>query len=337
MKALWRDWQMPKRQEEDESIQAFFTRRLGQTWTERFVDPLVSGIYAGDCHQLSLKSCFPLFDEWEQQRGSLLGGAWHQAKSPDGRSAFIQKMQHFPLFSFKEGMETLPRALADQLTDCLHLEKAVCQLNFHSKGVEIQLEKGGRIQADHVISTVSPAILSHWLPAYPQFAMQLKALRYATVVVVNLGFKQDILPFKGFGYLVPSQEKSSILGCVWDSCVFPQQSEGVEQTRFTVMMGGMQHPEVENLTDQNMQDQVLEALEEQMGMRVQPQVVHIKRAQQAIPQYEVGYQVWKHSLLQEGQRLSSAFTLSGSALTGVAVNDCIAYAYSLAEKIKKSL
>lgn len=337
IKVLQRDWQMPKRQEEDESIHAFFTRRLGQTWTECFIDPLVSGIYAGNCRRLSLKSCFPLFDEWEQQQGSLLRGIWRQSKSFDGRSTFIQQMRRFPLFSFKEGMETLPRALAHRLVDCLHLGKAICQLNFHSKGVEIQLEEGGRIQADHVISTVSPAILSHWLPAYPQFVTQLKALCYATVVVVNLGFKQKVLPCRGFGYLVPSKEKSSVLGCVWDSCVFPQQSAAAEQECFTVMMGGMQHPEVENLTDQAVQDQVLDVLEKQMGIRVQPQIIHIKRARQAIPQYEIGYQLWKQTLLKEGRALSSAFTLSGSALTGVAVNDCIASAYSLAENIKKAL
>lgn len=37
------------------------------------------------------------------------------------------------------------------------------------------------------------------------------------MVVVNMYFKKDILPVKGFGYLVPSNQKSAILGCIFDS------------------------------------------------------------------------------------------------------------------------
>src|SRR5205085_1978222 len=50
LKALWQDWRMPKRQTEEESINAFFSRRIGKNWTETLIDPFVSGIYAGDCN-----------------------------------------------------------------------------------------------------------------------------------------------------------------------------------------------------------------------------------------------------------------------------------------------
>ena len=126
-----------------ESIQSFFSRRIGKTWTEHLIDPFVSGIYAGDCSRLSLKSCFPLFDQWEQQQGSLVRGAWRHRPSPANQSPFIQKIRQSPLFSFREGMESLPRALAKELKDCLSLGQAVHRLHFKEQEIDIQLEMLG--------------------------------------------------------------------------------------------------------------------------------------------------------------------------------------------------
>lgn len=332
-KALWRDWTQPKRQVEDESIQSFFARRLGQPWVERFIDPFILGIYAGDCRRLSLKSCFPLFDQWEQKHGSLLKGAWKQAPSP-AQSAFIQQFKRFSFFSFKEGMETLPRALASQLQDCLMLQQVVHELNFVSEGVQIKLETGQQLKADHVISTLPTWALADLLKSYPQLVAKLNELQYANVTVVHVGFTQQVLPFKGFGYLVPSKHRSPILGCVWDSCVFPQQNLKAEQTRLTIMMGGIQHPEVECWSLQEIEEKALEVLADQCKIKAQPQFLEIKKARKAIPQYEVGYDQWKENLLQAVQTLTPHLTLSGNAFTGVAVNDCIAQAERLAQQFK---
>ncbi|MGE5224662.1 MAG: protoporphyrinogen oxidase, partial [Omnitrophica WOR_2 bacterium] len=43
----------------DESLGQFVSRRLGRTAYERLIEPLMSGIYAGDGDQLSLQSTFP--------------------------------------------------------------------------------------------------------------------------------------------------------------------------------------------------------------------------------------------------------------------------------------
>jgi oxygen-dependent protoporphyrinogen oxidase len=336
LKALWRDWRMPKCQLEDESIHSFFSRRLGKSWAECLIDPVVSGIYAGDCNRLSLKSCFPIFNQWEQQKGSLLRGACHRQAAPLFQSSFIQSMRHFPLFSFKQGMETLPRVLANRLQDDLVLEQAAQRLAFDSTGIKVYLENGGCLKADHVISTLPTSALSDLLTTYPLLATKLRELHYTTVFVVNIGFEASVFPLKGFGYLVPSKMKSLILGCVWDSCVFPQQNLKRQQTRLTVMLGGSHHPEIEQMAEQDVIEHALQALHVQMGIRANPQIVQIKKAHQAIPQYEVGYSIWKKKLQEALHFLTPHLTLSGSALTGVSLNDCIAQARQLAQQMAHS-
>jgi oxygen-dependent protoporphyrinogen oxidase len=331
LKVLWRDWRMPKRQEKDESIDAFFFRRLGTSWTKNLIDPFVSGIYAGDTSRLSLKSCFPLFDEWEQQQGSLLWGALRHRSIPSKQSSFVQNMRHFPMFSFREGMETLPRALALALKDCLWLGQAVNGLTCERSKVKIELAGGQNLTFDHLISTLPTFALIPLLKDYPSLSAKMGKLSYATVTSINVGFRQAVLPYQGFGYLIPSRYGLQVLGCVWDSCVFPQQNRE-NQTRLTIMMGGQRHPEVNAMSDTELMEQTQQILNEHLKIKADPEIMQIKRAQQAIPQFEVGYAEWKQEIQEIMQQLPQV-TLSGSAWTGVAINDCIAKGRQIAQSI----
>jgi oxygen-dependent protoporphyrinogen oxidase len=61
----------------DESLGAFVSRRLGRDAYERLIEPLMSGIYAGDGDKLSLKSTFPYLNT----------EAWSRALWPYAASA----------------------------------------------------------------------------------------------------------------------------------------------------------------------------------------------------------------------------------------------------------
>lgn len=336
LKALWRDWTMPKIQRGDESIHSFFTRHIGASLTERLIDPMVSGIYAGDCHLLSLKSCFPLFDQWQRQQGSLIRGAWFHRSAQTLNTPFIQRMSRFAMFSFQKGMETLPRALALELKDHLLLNQQIKRIKCERSGLKLELSDGKRLHADHVISTLPTFALSALLQENPMIAAKLGRLAYATVISVNMGFHQNMLPYQGFGYLIPSQYRSALLGCVWDSSVFPQQNRG-EQTRLTVMMGGTHHPAISEMSDSDLVELAQKGLHDHLGIRQDPGLIQIKRAIRAIPQFRVGFSEWKRGVDESIHQLSSDLTLSGSAWTGVSINDCIAHANELAQKIAKNI
>jgi len=329
LKVLWRDWWKPKRQQEDESIHSFFSRRVGSDWTENLIDPFVSGIYAGNCSRLSLKSCFPLFDEWELQQGSLLRGAWHHRSQAIEQSPFIQKIGKSSLFSFQRGMETFPRALAAQLKDHLLLGQTVQRLRFENQEVQIECSEGKSLCVDYVISTLPLFTLSGLLKDYPSLMTKLNQLSYATVTSINVGFHRAVLAYKGFGYLVPSRYGLPVLGCVWDSSIFPQQNLG-DQTRLTIMMGGSRHLEVQEMSESELFEQAQRVLYEHLGIGAQPDMMQVKKASQAIPQFEVGHAKWKREIEEEIHQLVPQLMLSGSAWAGVSINDCVAQARRLA-------
>ncbi len=61
-----------RRDEADESIGAFMTRRFGAEATNYLAEPLLAGIHAGDVDRLSVRALFPRFVEAERAHGSLL-------------------------------------------------------------------------------------------------------------------------------------------------------------------------------------------------------------------------------------------------------------------------
>ena len=58
----------------DQSLGSFFRRRLGGEVVENLIEPLLSGVYAGDIDHMSLKSTYPQFYEVEKKHRSLILG-----------------------------------------------------------------------------------------------------------------------------------------------------------------------------------------------------------------------------------------------------------------------
>eukprot|EP01043_Picozoa_sp_COSAG02_P006294 COSAG02_NODE_178_length_31091_cov_59.242482_10_plen_357_part_00 len=119
----------------DESIAEFVTRRFNGRVLDELVDPLISGIYAGDPAQLSVRSCLKRLVDLEQRHGSVVKGLINEnAPWPLGEGRLVggggesllldrgppsskltQKFSKDALVSFKGGMSTLTDALAEQL------------------------------------------------------------------------------------------------------------------------------------------------------------------------------------------------------------------------------
>jgi oxygen-dependent protoporphyrinogen oxidase len=310
LRAAWRDVRS-KPQIADQSVYDFFAKRLGTHLTNQLVDPLVSGIYAGDMHKLSMQSCFPALFASQMKEGSLIKGMWKKPLPSTMPSAFVQKMQKSPLFSFKKGMQTLINALEKQLEATICQERYPTQLNITAEGIDVVCSDRSVLKADTVISTLPAFALNQLLPVQQTLWQQIP---YASVVVVNLGYHTSVNAKKGFGYLIPHLEHERVLGCVWDSNVFSEQ-QMAHQTRLTVM-----------LKEEKGSDPLstaLEAIEKQMGVKVPPDSYQIKMAQRAIPQYMVGHQMLNATIHHQIKMLSERLVVMGSAFSGVALNDCV--------------
>ncbi|MEC7838903.1 MAG: protoporphyrinogen oxidase [Chlamydiota bacterium] len=327
-KALFKERNIPALQGTDESIYDFFMRRFNRHITETFIDPLCSGIYAGDIRELSIRSCFPKIYEWEQLHGSVIRGALAKKEKEQNLSHFVQKMQKFPLFSFKKGMKTLTDTLANHLKNQIHFNKEITKIENRKK-LSVHLQEGPPLECDHLYLCI-PANQCR------KFLENSFEMKTSSIAVACIGYNNKVFKRKGFGHLIPSKEQENMLGVVWDSSVFPEQNKNENQIRLTAMLGGSHQPEIIDKPESEIKQIVLEGLQKQMNIDAIPDFVSIHYAKNAIPQYTIGH----NSRVQEMQRsfakISENITLLGNSYHGVAVNDCIARANATATKFQTS-
>ncbi len=276
--AICRDLVTSRGNLEDETVAEFVRRRFGEKIAAHVMDPLCKGIFGGDSQELSMRSCFPSIWELEKQKRSVLLGMFGKKR---------EKFPHTPpLYSFNEGMETLPKMLAEKLDCPIHFSREIKSLS--------------EVEADVIISTL-PACALASLVNLPD-----PVSRYATLTTVNFGWHEPLLPKKGFGFLIPSIENSDILGMTWDSEIFPHHGG----TKICVMLQG----------DKNASEKALNSLKRYLGITKDPDASHIHCWKEAIPQYTLNHALRIQTFRQ--QLPSNVYAL-GNSFEGVGINDCI--------------
>src|SRR6202049_1757396 len=131
------------------------------------------------------------------------------------------------LCSFREGMETLPRALAARLGDALLTETIVvgarrCKANGKSS-FEVDISRNGHretlLATSVIVAALADAASEILKDVSDNFAAPIARIEYAPVAVVAAGYRRDQLRHvgNGFGFLVPRSEGMRVLGTVWNS------------------------------------------------------------------------------------------------------------------------
>ena len=329
---------------EDTALSEFAIRRMGKEALEKLLDPMVSGIFAGDPYRMSLRASFPRIAELEDNYGGLtkamlkISSEKKKAKKR-GEDVGVSSGPSGPggvLTTFKTGINELTDRLALELGDRFHSEEEVGTLR-EDKGLWKITSRGGDYSADAVVlatpSDVSAGILSE---TAPDTAAILDQIPYSPMAVIGLGYDLADLtpPPHGFGYLIPSVEKVKLLGALWDTSIFPGFRADKDHFLIRAMVGGARDHETPFLPDIDLLDLIRKNLSLTMGLTATPTYQTVFRWKKAIPLYTVGHL----ERLEEAEgKLPAGIVLTGNAYRGVGINDCVRDAESAAKKTIKGL
>jgi len=319
----------------DESLAGFGRRRLGREAFEKLIDPMASGIFAGDPEALSLKSCFPRIHQLEMEYGSLIRALISlQIKArKEGRTG-PGAGPGGVLTSFYDGMETFILALRDSLGERVRPGSKVTSLVKNGSRYTVYLQDGSSMESDCVVMAPPAYASSEILRDLDQaLSRTLSEIPYPPVSVVCLGYKKEKLgrSLDGFGFLVPFREGRRILGTLWDSSIFPNRApEGYVLLR--TMLGGARASQTAMQDENGLIDTVTAELGEIMGIRVQPDFARVYVHEKAIPQYTLGHQGRLETLERLLARHRGLY-LAGNSYRGISVNDCVENAYRLAGEL----
>ncbi len=341
-------WAPGKTDSHEESIKEFATRRLGPELHDVMLAPLVSGIYAGDTSRLSMQSVFPLLVELEEKYGSLLKGFFKYMKAEkQKREAEGKKRIRRTLCSFKQGLKTLPEAIARTLGSRVHLSSEVEGLRVDPQGgFWLETRERGELKRTRgdqlVIATSVRRAGEHLKNLSPGSGAErelldageaLSSVELPPLAGVCLAYKKSDVPHElnGFGFLIPRTEKIRLLGCIWSSSLFNGRApEG--WVLLTNFIGGATDPGILDLSEAQLLEAVRKDVEGILGIRVSPRVVAVNRYEQAIPQYNLGHKAQLEKVAKAVSRVPGLF-LAGNYLSGVSVGDCVKQAHETVRRI----
>lgn len=316
----------------DESLGGFVSRRLGRAAYENLIEPLMSGIYAGDGDALSLRSTFPYLRDLELNYGSLARGALAMRKKAQvngqsaqgSRSAFLT-----PTTGLSEMVEALVAHL--QNAD-LRLNSPVSQIAKEDAGYFVELTDGSVLMADAVI-LATPAYVSGRLLASldPALAAELEAIPYASTATVTLAYHETDLPraLDGYGYVIPRREGRRALACTWTSTKFPHRApDGYALLRVFIRE--------ENDEDKASEGKLLELAREELcltlDITVEPLFSRVFSWDRAMPQYNLGHPE-RLARIDAALEQHPGLALAGNAYRGIGIPDCIRSGELAVEKI----
>ena len=204
-------------------------------------------------------------------------------------------------------------------TECKKLsfanEKVFCDTN------------AGVLEADAVISSLPAySLMSLLKEANSTLSSLLGSISFATLAVVNLEYKNEKIPYSGFGFLVPSNQPPNILGMIFDSVVLPHPFPG-NSAALTVMLGGTWFEEIFGNPNDCDESKIIEYatknVKDILGFSSIPHRVLCKIQKNCIPQYHLGHDIKVDKIKNCLKSSNLPLLIVGTSWGGVGINDAI--------------
>lgn len=307
----------------DQSLGQFFRRRLGKEVVENLMEPLLSGIYAGDLDKLSLQSTYPQFYETEQKYRSLILGtrknAAKRATSPAPAGKAKGQFQ-----TLRNGLESLVEAIEAKLTPGSVLKSVkVDRVEKEENKVTLHFNNGQTVIADAVIFATSHHVVRELFEPFGLLG-QLKEMPSATVATVAMAFPAEQVKQEedGTGFVVSRNSDFAITACTWTHRKWPTTTpDGKVLLRSYVGREGDEA--IVDLSDKELEKIVLDDLRKIIHIDGEPEFTIVSRWKKAMHQYTVGHKERIEKSFREIEEAFPMVKLAGASYEGIGLPDCV--------------
>lgn len=327
-----------EKEEKEESVEDFITRRFGREVLKNVIQPFLNGIFAGDVKKLSANSVFPKLKDLESRHKSILLGL-----ILSNSKQFFNPSKKLTLYSFKEGMEFLVQEIYKKIKNKVTLNTKDIEIT-RAKDCFIVTFKVNNKTINYPTSSVlfaTPAYsvlnYSHLFPS--KHFLELFNIEYAPISSVNQAIDRSKLnmDLDGFGFLSTKEPHRKLLGAIWTSSIFPSRAPS-DKALLTSYIGGVHYKKITDQSNEEIQTIVTKELCETLHISDHHalETINIKTYINAIPQYNIGHleRVKKVETLMD-KNYGLFFT--GNYFQGISINDTVKTSKMVIEKIKRFL
>ena len=286
------------------SVEEMARRRLGRTWADLVVAPLIRGVYGVSPGEVSFFHAYP-----DAVGERSLISAMARRPRPTG-----------PTFlSIRGGMGGLVEALAADL-DGVEIRTACrAEALADESGRFAVTTEGGPVEADAVVLAVPAPAAGRLLGTVaPQASAELAGIRYSSSAVVLLGYEPASItrPLDGSGYLVAPEEDAVVAACSWLPAKWAHAASADRVWLRTVVTDSRPL----ELDDDALQDRVRAEVDRTMEASRPPADIRMLRWKHALPVFGLGH---ANRIATIRRSLPAGVALAGAYLEGFGVPDCI--------------
>ena len=325
---------MPRKEDDgDESLADFVSRRLGGEALEKFIGPVLGGIYNTDPQAQSILVTSPVMREMERDHRSLVLATIARMRT---RRKAAPEVDPPPsrFIGFEHGAQEMVDALVDQLAATMRLNAAVQQIEKADQGYMVIMADGERIAGDAIIIATPANVTARLLAnAAPEAATLLEQIKHNSIGTISLAYDEAEInlaePIRGL--MIPRREKRRIDAVVWTSAkISARAPEGY--TLLRVFFGGGD-PSTATMPEDELVSVVTSELKALLGIAATPVGYRVARWPDSYPQAAVGHL----DLVDRIERaLPDGLTVTGASYAGLAVPDCVRQGRATAAELLKS-
>ncbi|MGW1340719.1 protoporphyrinogen oxidase [Kribbella sp. NPDC002412] len=322
---------------EDVAIGRFVAERMGSAVTDKLIDPLLGGVYAGRAEEISLAAAVPDLFAKLRTAPSLL------AATAELREAG-QKRAGQPVFAgIVGGVNRLISGLEKDLMGRgvqIRRQLAVRRITRSADGYELEagpVPAPTFFSADAVIVAVpaSPAarMLSELVPAA---SAELGTIEYASMAIVTLAVRKQDWPADavGSGFLVPSVEGRTIKASTYSHVKWQWSSDaGGELAVLRASVGRLAEEYVLQRSDEELVELATADLRVAMGLQAPVVGSVVTRWGGGLPQYAVGH-LDRVDRVQAAVAAEPGLAVCGAAYRGVGIAACVASGSKAATRVQ---
>ncbi len=323
----------------DTAIGDLVTSRFGAAVTDRLVEPLLGGVYAGRADLLSVDATMPALGAALRRESSLLDAA-RAALAPSPESA-----PDAPVFAgIVGGIGRLPVAVAET-------SGVVVRTNAMVRAIERRTDDTWSltvgptaaeetVDADAVIVAVPAHPAARLLQsAVPRAAEALAGIDYASVGIVTLAYREEDARdrLQGSGFLVPPSEGRLTKGATFSSRKWGWLADRAPD--LVLLRGSLgRFGSIDDLQrdDKDLIRAVAADIAAATGLDSEPIEAILTRWGGALPQYTVGH-VDRVGAIRAAVADAPTLAVCGAAYDGVGIAACIATAEAAAAQVVSGL
>ncbi len=319
---------------DDASVAGLVGHRFGREVLERLVDPLLSGIYAGDPEQLGAAAATPRLADAAREHRSLARGL--RATTSDATSD--DRAEGSVFRSLRGGMSRLIERLGEEVRVETRTPVRLVGRSGSGSGSGYVLERatGDPVEVDALILAV-PAFVAGALlrDVAPEASETLHQIPYVSVASIITVHEPGSVEVTGSGMLVPHGGSRAVKAVTY---VSNKWEHLVDDDRVVLRssVGRRGAEEAVAWEDERLVDTVLRDLRDLVGVHRSPTEVEITRWERALPQYETDH-LDRLARLDRALAIHQRLALAGAAYRGVGISACVQDGRRAATRIASAL